>query len=168
MRVCSVFFYRHFGTDFQMPFWMCLSQGPGSSTSRNDWHVTLLVPKFVEDQSCPEVTVTEELLAVARRWCQMWGSAHVLAAERPIPRRPQLVLAVSFSWVQISARRGACQQRVPPFCYCITSAEAVSTCWPPCDYLLVIRSPWGNKQRGPQLARMSEPFMGQTQALLAS
>lgn len=75
-----------------MPFWMCLSQGPGSSTSRNDWHVTLLVPKFVEDQSCPEVTVTEELLAVARRWCQMWGSAHVLAAERPIPRRPQLVL----------------------------------------------------------------------------
>lgn len=75
-----------------MPFWMCLSQGPGSSTSRNDWHVTLLVPKFVEDQSCPEVTVTEELLAVARRWCQMWGSAHVLAVERPIPWRPQLVL----------------------------------------------------------------------------
>lgn len=37
-----------FGTDFQLSFWMCLSQGPRSSTFRNDWHVTLLGPNLLK------------------------------------------------------------------------------------------------------------------------
>lgn len=111
--------------------------------------------------------MTEELLAVGRRWCQMWGSTRIgCGAFNPL--EASVNVAVSFHWVLISARLGACQQRAPPFCYCITSAEAVRTCLPPCDYLLVKRSPWGHKQRRPQLARMSELFMGQTVALLAS
>lgn len=59
--------------------------------------------------------MTEELQAVGRRWCQMWGNAlHVLAAERPIPPEASVSAAASFPWVQISARFGACHRELRP------------------------------------------------------